>query len=133
MNAIITWIRANAWEWALVAWKWISWAVVGVWTSFVALIKSPAAWLACTLLFVVGFSTGYIVRSDAVRDIKMELSTVQHKKAEVDRDLVAAQRKVRSLVEQVEALDKKLKEAATPAVEAPKPKKKTSSTRARRL
>lgn len=139
-NTIITWLRANAWTWATTAWDWFSWAVLAIWRSFVALLKSPAAWLACTLLFIVGFSTGFVTRGEDVRTLKIELADVKHDKAAVDRQLSAANDKIRGLVNSLEAAEKKLKEAevrqSAPAPAAKPKRQRTGShspAQARRL
>ena len=128
-NTIITWLRAAAPGWLATIWKWLKAAVLAVWQSFAALLKSPAAWLACTLLFVVGFSTGFVTRGDDVRNLKIELSDVKHEKPTVDRQLSAANDKIRGLVKSLEAAEKKLKEAEShPAAPAPAAKPKRQRT-----
>lgn len=131
MNAIVTWLRANAFNWATVAWEWIVWAVLAVWRSVVALIKSPAAWLACALVFAVGFSVGHIERGAVVRTAKMRVSALEHEKTEMLRQLAASQAKVSALATALEKASQK--PAETPlAVEAPpvpeKPKRKRAAT-----
>lgn len=138
MNAIITWLRANAgsWagvalDWAKVVWEWIVWAILAVWRSVVALIKSPAAWLACALVFAVGFSVGHIERGTAVRTAKIRISALEHEKTEMLRQLSASQDKVRALSIALEKASQK-PAATPPAVEAPpvpeKPKRKRAAT-----
>lgn len=128
-NSIITWLRAAAPAWLATIWKYLKMAVAAVWRSFAALLKSPAAWLACTLLFVVGFSTGFVTRGDDVRNLKIELSDVKHEKATVDRQLSAANDKIRGLVNSLEAAEKKLKEAeARQSAPAPAAKPKRQRT-----
>lgn len=120
MGLIVTWLRANAWTWAATAWEWIARAVLAVWRSFAALLKSPAAWLACSMVFVVGFSVGHIERGSAIRPLKMAISGLEHDKAELQRQLVASQGKVRLLADQLEKLAQKPQEAV-PLVSAPAP------------
>lgn len=129
MNAIVTWLRANAWAWATVAWEWIYWAIAAVIKSVVALIKSPAAWLACGLVFAVGFSVGHIERGAAVRTAKMRVSALEHEKTEMLRQLSASQDKVRSLTTALEQASQKPAEAP-PVVEASPPPKKPKRQRA---
>lgn len=129
MNAIITWLRANAWTWAAVAWEWIYWAVAAVVRSVVALIKSPAAWLACGLVFAVGFSVGHVERGAAVRAAKMRVSALEHEKTETLRQLATSQAKVAALAAALEKASQKPAEPP-PAVEAPPPPKKPKRQRA---
>lgn len=135
MNAIITWLRANAgsWagvalDWAKVVWDWIVWAVLAVWRSVVALIKSPAAWLACGLVFAVGFSVGHVERGAAVRAAKMRVSALEHEKTEMLRQLAASQAKVAALAAALEKAAQKLSEPP-PAADAPPPPKKPKRSR----
>lgn len=113
MNAIVVWLRANALTWATVAWDWIKWAGLAVWASCVAVIKSPAAWLACGCLFVVGFSLGHASRHDEVAALRKARVGLEAEKADVTRQLVASQKKLRETTELVEKL------SAPPASPAP--------------
>lgn len=131
MNNLVTWLRANAGSWATVAWEWIYWAIAAVIKSFVALIKSPAAWLACALVFAVGFSIGHIERGDDVRNALMRVAALEHQKTETLRQLAASQAKVSALATALEKASQKPAEAL-PAVEAQpvpeKPKRKRAAT-----
>lgn len=135
MNAIVTWLRANAgsWatvavEWAKVVWGWVAWAVLAVVRSVVALIKSPAAWLACGLVFAVGFSVGHIERGVAVRAAKMRVSALEAQKAVTLRQLAASQAKVKELEAALEKAAQKPAEPP-PAADAPPPPKKPTRKR----
>ncbi len=131
MNNLVTWLRANAWAWATVAWEWIYWAISAVIKSFIALIKSPAAWLACIIVFVVGFSIAHIARGDDVRGALDRVAELEHQKTETLRQLAASQAKVAALATALEKASQKPAEAL-PAVEAPpvpeKPKRKRAAT-----
>lgn len=120
MNAAITWLRANAGAWVAVVWQWLTWIVGKLWASVAALFKSPAVWLACGLVFAVGFSVGHIERGSAIRPLKMTIAGLEHDKGELQRQLAASQAKVRALADQLEKLAQKPQEAA-PLISAPTP------------
>ncbi len=128
-SSIITWLRANALNWARVAWEWIYWALAAVIKSFVALIKSPAAWLACGLVFAVGFSIGHIERGDDVRNALMRVAALEHQKTETLRQLATSQAKVAALAAALEKAAQKPAEPP-PVVEASPPPKKPKRQRA---
>lgn len=119
-SSIATWVRANAGAWVATVWKWLTWIVGKLWASVAALIKSPAVWLACGLVFVVGFSAGHIERGSAIRPLKMTIAGLEHDKVELQRQLDASKVKVRMLADQLEKLAQKPQEAA-PLVSAPTP------------
>lgn len=131
-SSIITWLRANAgsWatvalEWAKVVWGWVAWAILAVWRSVVALIKSPAAWLACGLVFAVGFSVGHVERGAAVRTAKMRVAALEHEKTEMLRQLAASQAKVATLATALDRAAQKPAETPPAADAPPLPKKPT--------
>lgn len=120
MNAVITWVRANAGAWVATVWQWLAWVAKNLWASVAALIKSPAVWLACGLVFAVGFSVGHIERGSAIRPLKMTIAGLENDKAELQRQLAASQGKVRALAAELEKLAQKPQEAA-PLISAPTP------------
>lgn len=120
MESIITWLRAIAGAWVAVVWQWLTWVVGKLWASVAALLKSPAVWLACGLVFAVGFSVGHIERGSAIRPLKMTIAGLENDKVELQRQLTASQTKVRMLADQLEKLAQKPKEAA-PLISAPTP------------
>lgn len=120
MNAVITWVRANAGAWVATVWQWLAWTVGKLWASVAALIKSPAVWLACGLVFVVGFSAGHIERGSAIRPLKMTIAGLENDKAELQQQLDASKTKVRMLATELEKLAQKPQETA-PLISAPTP------------
>lgn len=119
-NSIMTWVRANAGAWVAVVWHWLTWAAGKLWASVAALIKSPAVWLACGLVFVVGFSVGHIERGSAIRPLKMTIANLEADKADLAREIDASKARSRLLASELEKLTRKPAEAA-PLISAPTP------------
>lgn len=137
LNNILTWLRARAPEWATIAKDWLLRATAAIWASLAALLKSPAVWLACAVVFVGGFSLGHIERSVALRKVAAA-------KVEVEKTLAVEQAKGRALTvavamarQDAEDARKALADATPPpapekppAAKETKPKRKQKPTAA---
>lgn len=130
MNAFLTWVRARAPEWATTVKDWLGRAISAIWASLVALVKSPAVWLACGVVFVGGFCLGHSERSVAVRKVSAvnvglsdALATERAKTQRLAGDLAKAQRDLKAALD---ALPAPVAEPApTPPQRKPAPAKRT--------
>lgn len=87
MKPIIDWMWQRLPASAAWIWQALARCVAALWASLVAMIRSPAVWLACGVVFVGGFSLGHLNRSVVVRAVKHDLTTaVQSRDAAVARE-----------------------------------------------
>lgn len=68
LTAIIERLR----QWVPAVWQALTRAVRAVATSVAALVKSPAVWLACALVFVAGYSAAHSIRGITIAKVKAE-------------------------------------------------------------
>lgn len=130
LNSMTTWLRAKSPALIATIWQWLTWATAKIKASIVALMSSPAVWLACGVVFVGGFIAGHGSRAPTIAQLKADKLTIT--KA---RDAGVAREKL--LGQTVSALRKQLQEAkdagaAVPAPEsAPAPKRAPAAKKPR--
>lgn len=122
LNASVTWARAKVPAVLAVIWEWLTWGIAKVKASIVALMSSPAVWLACGVVFVGGFMAGHGSRATTIKRLTDE-------KAAIAQARDASRAQDRELRRTIANLRKELQEAkdavpSSPAPEAaPAPKR----------